>query len=151
MSVDDSALLRRSFDVAKAALAKGNQPFGAVLALGDQIIAEAENEIVTTRDPTRHAELVLISEATRRLAPEVLAQATLYASTEPCAMCASAIVWSGIRRVVYGCPAEDLAALAGQTFVVPSREVFARSGLEIQVIGPSLKDEALAVHNGVWG
>jgi tRNA(Arg) A34 adenosine deaminase TadA len=98
----------------------------------------------------------LVSDVARRWPPEVLAKSTLYTSTEPCAMCAGAIYWAAIGRVVYGLPESALLELTGDhadnpTLSLPCREVFARGHGDIKVTGPLLEDEARAVHEGFWG
>jgi tRNA(Arg) A34 adenosine deaminase TadA len=148
--MNDDELLRLTFDLARDAQRKGNEPFGALLALDDEVLLTAENMQTTESDPTLHAELALISRAARQFSPEVLARTTLYASTEPCAMCSSAIYWSGVSRVVYGCPAEDLAQLTHESYVYLCREMFSRAGRPMMVSGPLLREEALAVHDDFW-
>ena len=147
---DHEDLLRQTFDLARAAREKGNHPFGALLALDNQVLLAAENSVVSEQDPTRHAELVLVSEAARQLSPEVLRQATLYASTEPCAMCATAIYWSGVSKVVYGCPAAVVAEMAHEGFAISCREIFAHGDRAVMVTGPLLLAEATAVAAGYW-
>ena len=154
--MDDQSLLRQAIAVAARARKNGNHPFGALLLGPDgKVLAEAENQVTSQRDPTRHAELVLVSDVARRWPPEVLSKSTLYTSTEPCAMCAGAIYWAGIGRVVYGLPESALLELTGAhaenpTLSLPCREVFARGHGNIQVTGPLLEDEARAVHEGFW-
>jgi len=89
------------------------------------------------------------------LPPEVLAGATLYSSAEPCAMCAGAIYWCGIGRVVYALSEHALLGLTGDhpenpTFSLPCREVFSRGQRHIEVVGPALEAEAAAAHAGFW-
>ena len=144
------AFLRRAIALSRAAVEKGNHPFGAVLVVDGEIMLEAENTVVTDRDATGHAELNLVRMASRKLDSEMLARATLYTSTEPCAMCAGGIFWAGIRRVVYACGAQRLGKMAGSPFVVPSRELFGRADEKVEVIGPLLEEEAVSVHKGFW-
>jgi tRNA(Arg) A34 adenosine deaminase TadA len=148
---EDDAYMRQAIGLAWAAREKGNHPFGALLVVDDQVVQTAENTVAVDGDVTAHAELNLIREATRRLGADVVARATLVTSTEPCAMCAGAVHWAGIRRVVYGCPAETVGAMAQESFVIPCRHVFAFAREGIEVIGPVLEDEATAVHEGFWG
>jgi len=143
-------LIRVSIELAVAARHKGNHPFGALLALDRQILLTAENNVNTSHDLTGHAELNLISLAARKLEPASLLRATLYTSTEPCAMCAGAIYWAGIPTIVYGCPAETLGYLAGGNFIVPCRKIFSFGKREIKIIGPVLEQEAAEVHEGFW-
>jgi tRNA(Arg) A34 adenosine deaminase TadA len=101
--LDHEAFLRRSFDVARRARLNGNHPFGAILvSAAGEVLMEAENGFMPDRDMTGHAERLLATQASKQFAPEVLAGCTLYTSAEPCAMCAGAIYWSGIGRVVFG-------------------------------------------------
>jgi len=134
----------------------GNHPFGALLADADAaVLIEAENTVVSDADCTGHAEMNVIRRACRTLAPGALATATLFTSTEPCAMCAGAIYWAGVSRVVFGLRESELRALTGADPVNPTlalecREVFARGQRPIEVVGPVLEDEARAVHEGFW-
>jgi len=144
-------LIRRTIELAATARRKGNHPFGALLVLDGRILLTAENSVNSDNDVTAHAEINLVSMATRRLDPAILEQATFYTSTEPCAMCAGAIFWAGILTVVYGCSAETLGELAGESFVIPCRHIFSFGMPQIDVIGPILAEEAAVVHDGFWG
>jgi tRNA(Arg) A34 adenosine deaminase TadA len=150
-------LLRRAFRLADLARERGNHPFGALLADADaSVLIEAENTVVSDADCTGHAETNLVRQACRTLTHAVLATATVYTSTEPCAMCAGAMYWAGISRVVFGLRESELRALTGadprnSTLALGCREVFARGQRPIEVIGPVLEDEARAVHEGFWG
>jgi tRNA(Arg) A34 adenosine deaminase TadA len=118
-----------------------------------QILLEAENTVVTESDATGHAETNLVRLASRRFPPETLAKFTLYTSTEPCPMCSGAIFWSAIGRVVYALSEDGLYAMTGdspESLKLPCREVFARGGRPIEVIGPLLEAEAAQVHEGFW-
>jgi tRNA(Arg) A34 adenosine deaminase TadA len=150
VSDPDEQFLRQAIDVARAAREAGNHPFGAVLVVDGAAILTAANTVVTGRDPTAHAEANLISDAIHRLTPGQIARGTLYASCEPCAMCAGAMFWAGVRRVVYGLSAIELASLAGGRFVMPCRELWARASDPVTVTGPLLVDEARRVHLGYW-
>jgi len=88
--------IRQSYQLAKNARDNGNHPFGALLTLGGEVVLTAENTVNTDKDITRHAELNLVSKASQELDTADLIQSVLYTSTEPCAMCAGAIFWSGI-------------------------------------------------------
>jgi tRNA(Arg) A34 adenosine deaminase TadA len=157
MTGDDLSFLRRAIALASRAKARGKHPFGAlIVAANGEVLAQAINAFGwPDGDATGHAELVAVREASRRFPPERLAQATLYTSAEPCAMCAGAVYWSGISRVVYALSEERLLALTGDhpanpTLWLPCREVFARGQRRIEVIGPALEDEAADTHHGFW-
>jgi tRNA(Arg) A34 adenosine deaminase TadA len=148
--------LQLAISVAWQARRHGNHPFGAVLVdEQDQVVLQAENSVTTGQDCTGHAETNLVRLACQRFSPEQLARCTLYTSTEPCAMCAGAIYWSQIGRVVYALSEVDLYAIIGPSpehLLLPCREVFARSGRQVEVHGPiaALETEARAVHAGFW-
>jgi tRNA(Arg) A34 adenosine deaminase TadA len=152
----DEHFLRRSFDVARRALANGNHPFGAILV--DQhgkVLIETENGYMPKHDATAHAERLLATQACTTLGPDILKGATLYSSAEPCAMCAGAIYWAGIGRLVYGLSEHRLRTITGNhpenpTLDLPCREVFERGQRATEVLGPLLEDEAEALHAGAW-
>ncbi|AIY15894.1 nucleoside deaminase [Pimelobacter simplex] len=151
----DERLLLAAIDLAQQARDHGNHPFGALLATASgEVLCEAENTVLTDRDVTRHAELNLVSTASRTLDADQLAAATLYTSTEPCAMCAGAVYWSRIPRVVYALGSDELTRLAGDgtepTLHLGSRAVFAAGTPGVEVSGPHLPDRARAVHEGFW-
>lgn len=157
LSDHDQRWLRRAIQLADTARSEGHHPFGAlVLAADGRVLAEAGNDsLPPTGDPTRHAELVAAALAARVASPEALATATLYTSAEPCAMCAGAIYWCGIGRVVYALSEHNLLGLTGDhpenpTFALPCREVFARGQRRIEVLGPVMEDEAARSHAGFW-
>jgi tRNA(Arg) A34 adenosine deaminase TadA len=153
----DEHFLRYAIELSRRVRDSGKHPFAAlVVDAAGNIVAEAGNDsLPPDGDPTRHAELVAAALAARRLPPEELARATLYSSAEPCAMCAGAIYWCGIGRVVYALSEHALLGLTGDhpenpTFSLPCREVFARGQRRIEVHGPWLEAEAAAPHAGFW-
>ncbi|MFJ3221020.1 nucleoside deaminase [Kitasatospora sp. NPDC086801] len=149
--------LLAAIELAARAREHGNHPFGALLTdPAHNVLLTAENTVLTDRDVTAHAETNLIRQASRTLSPAQLTEAVLYTSTEPCAMCAGAIYWSGIRRVVYALAATELNVLAEAdpeepVLDLPCRQVFAAGGNTVEVSGPHLFEEASAVHAGYWG
>jgi tRNA(Arg) A34 adenosine deaminase TadA len=153
--MDDLRHLATAIEVARRARANGNHPFGAILVIDDEQVLRAENTVITGRDRTGHAEANLVRLAESELEPKWLPLATLYTSTEPCAMCAGAIYWAAIGRVVYGLAETDLIAMTGDneqnpTLALPCREVFARGQRPTVVEGPLLTEQARAVHDGFW-
>jgi tRNA(Arg) A34 adenosine deaminase TadA len=154
--MNDEHFLRRSFEVARRSMTHGNHPFGAILVDRDgHVLLEAENGYMPAHDGTAHAERLLATEACRTLGADVRARATLYSSAEPCAMCAGAIYWAGIGRVVYALSEHRLRGVTGNhpenpTLDLPCREVFKSGQRATEVVGPMLEDEAEALHDGVW-
>lgn len=159
MSYKDHAFyLRRAIEVSKDSRAHGNTPFAALLVDGEgNILMEQENIEITEKLCTGHAEATLAARASHEYTKEFLWNCTLYTTAEPCAMCAGAIYWANIGRVVYGMTERRLLQLTGSheqnpTFDLPCREVFARGQKEIQVVGPieEVEEEAAKVHEGYW-
>ncbi|MGA2550657.1 MAG: nucleoside deaminase [Burkholderiaceae bacterium] len=151
---DDESWLRRAIALSLASREAGHHPF-ACLIVSDQgtIYAQAMN--ASASDRTSHAEMVALRAASSAHAPSVLARSTLYTSAEPCAMCAGAVYWTGVGRVVYGLSEARLLAITGAhaenpTLSLPCRELFARGQRSIEVVGPLLEDEAAAVHAQFW-
>jgi len=142
--------IKQTYQLAKSAQEKGNHPFGALFVIDNRVVFTAENSAITDNDITRHAELNLVSKVTRELDPESVRQGILYTSTEPCAMCAGAIFWSGISNIVYGCPAVVLGEIAGGAFVVPCRDLLKYGKRHLSVVGPVLEDQGAAIHRDFW-
>lgn len=94
--------MRRALAEAEAALAAGEIPVGAVIVWNDRVIARGHNLTETLCDVTAHAEMQAITAAANTVGGKYLPDCTLYVTVEPCVMCAGAIGWAQIRRVVYG-------------------------------------------------
>jgi len=153
----DMDFLRQAIELARLARADGRHPFGALIVneLGETVVAARNNAVRPKGEPTQHAETVACSEAARLLPESELAKCTLYTSTEPCAMCAGAIYWTGVGRVIYALPETALLEYTGSdeenlTLQLPCREVFAHGRKPIVVAGPFLEEEAGKVHEGFW-
>jgi tRNA(Arg) A34 adenosine deaminase TadA len=146
---DHERFVRTAIEEAASARESGNPPFGAVLVAPDgTILDRAGNTEGTTGDCTGHAETNLVRAASRTYGPDRLRDTTLYASTEPCAMCAGAIFWARIGRVVFGLRAERLYRMkgdAGRQLALSCEAVLARGTHEVEVVGPVLEDEAASV------
>ncbi len=157
LSPQDERLLRRSIEVSASAVANGNMPFGAILAgPGGDVLLEAENTGITGRNDLNHAETVLMNMAVTTLTPDQIAAATLYTSCEPCAMCAGAMYWGGLNRMVYGMSELDLLEITSadpddqNMRGVGCRNIFDTGQRHIEVSGPHLVEEASAVHIAFW-
>lgn len=155
MREHDLKCLQASLTLARNARQNGNHPFGALLAdEHGQILLEAENTVLTARDCTAHAELNLVRAASAIYDRQFLEACTLYASTEPCPMCAGAIFWANIKRLVYGLSEADLYQIVGgeseEVLYLSCREIFAKGEKQIEVLGPLLEQQARDVHLGFW-
>jgi len=105
MAVTDEQAMARAIALARSAAAKGNQPYGSVIVLDGEIVAEGENRVSTDLDPSAHAETVAIRAACRALGRVDLAGAVVFASGEPCWLCSTVIRAVGISRVLYAATA----------------------------------------------
>lgn len=103
----DTNFLRQAIELAYANVEKGGRPFGAVVVKEGKVIASAVNEIVTTNDPTAHAELLAVRAASRRLGSASLAGCAVFASGQPCPMCMAAMRLAGVEAVTYAYSNED--------------------------------------------
>lgn len=154
----DLVFLREAIRLAGKAREHGNHPFGALLVMNEtgNVLDWAENTVNTESDCTGHAETNLVRKASKSFPPNVLSGCTLYTSTEPCCMCAGAIHWGEIGRVVYGLSEATLYDRIGgnhasnETLKMPCRTVFSCSDRPVQVVGPLLEEEAWKVHEGFW-
>ena len=155
--MDDEALLRKAFDLARRARDQGQHPFGAILvdAAGTVLMEQGNAFLEEGHDMTAHAERLIATRASKQWRPPFLKNCTLYSTAEPCAMCAGAIYWAGIGRVVYGQAESDLKAMTGDdpenpTMSLPCRTVFAAGQRKVEVVGPLLADEAAALQADFW-
>ena len=96
------ALIDRAFRMRRIALDLGDQPFGAVVVRDGRIIGQSWSRVVIDEDPTAHAEMAAVRDASRRLGSRDLGGAVLYSSSRPCPMCEAAAYWAGIERMVFG-------------------------------------------------
>ena len=137
MTDSDERYLRRAIELAEAAALAGDVPIGAVL-VSDALVLEAKNEKESRPDATAHAEMLLLQEAARRLGVWRLADATLYVTKEPCAMCAGAMLAARVKRVVYGAR-DPKGGADGSAFDVLRSP---RANHRIEVTAGLLEDEA---------
>jgi len=116
------------------------------MAVQGNIVLQATNTVISRNDPTAHAEMNLLRRAGREIPGETLARATLYTSTEPCLMCAGAIVQMRVNHVVYGCRAECIPDRPREHPTLSGRTILLASDPPIRVEGPCLEQEALNIH-----
>lgn len=161
----DETLLRRAIDVADRGTRAengGNYPYGAVIRFADGSTQEAWNTVAKNGDPTRHAEMTLLSKLFNdgmdwKKDREKLRKATIYTNAEPCFMCAGAIFWSGIGRVVYGVSARQIDQIYKTYFPdtghaqMPDSAMTALDAADIEVRGPYLIQESSALMHRVIG
>ena len=129
---NDEYYLTRAVQLAANNVAEGGRPFGAVLVKNDQVLAEAVNSIHLTQDPTAHAELLAIRNASQQLGVR-LDGCVIYASGQPCPMCLSAMHLCGVSRVVYAASNEQ-----GEPFGLSTAAIYRQMALPV-------RDQALPV------
>lgn len=113
--MDDAYFIDRAIALSRQAVLHGNEPFGAVLVKDGTIMMEGENRIYTMHDPTYHAEMGLLRDFCKSTGVTDLSEYTLYSSCEPCFMCAGAMVWARLGRLVYGASDRDYCEIRGFT------------------------------------
>jgi tRNA(adenine34) deaminase len=140
-SASDTAYMRAAIEQARAAVAAGEVPVGAVLVRAEAIIAAGHNAPIANHDPTAHAEIATLRAGGQALGSYRLTDTTLYVTLEPCVMCAAAMVHARVRRLVFG--AWDPRAGAAGSVI----DVFALRGLNhrVEVFGGVLMEECAAL------
>jgi len=153
------ALLRRVIEICQEARAAGNNPFGCLLTDEDgNILMEQGNEENSLHgDCTAHAESLLMRKASQKYSKEEMAKFTMYNCAEPCAMCAGAMYWGNLGRLVYIARESELKRATGDdlrnpTFDLPVRAVIASGQKDMVIIGPilELEPDFLKCHEGFW-
>jgi tRNA(adenine34) deaminase len=129
---DDTYFMRKALQEAEMAFEKGEIPIGALIVIDNKIIARAHNLTELLNDVTAHAEMQAITAAANFLGGKYLINCTLYVTVEPCQMCAGALYWSQISKIVYGARDEERGFLNLKTKLHPKTEL----------IGGILADEA---------
>ncbi|WP_103864052.1 nucleoside deaminase [Aquimarina sp. I32.4] len=133
--LDDSYFMKKALQEAELAFEKNEVPVGAVIVVEDRIIARAHNLTELLNDVTAHAEMQAITAAANFLGGKYLKDCTLYVTLEPCQMCAGALYWSQIKKVVYGAVDEQRGCIAMGTKLHP----------KTKMIGGVLKEECGAL------
>ena len=147
-SHSDVKAMRLAIEASARAADQGDGPFGAVLVSpGGEVLLVASNNVKTAGDCTGHAEMVLIRQAQTQFGRPALRGATVFASGEPCAMCAGALFWAGVGRIVFAASQADIIRALGASPAMPidSRRTLAGAQPAVQIDGPLLGDEAYAV------
>jgi guanine deaminase len=145
---DDQLFLERTIELAVENVANAGGPFGALIVQGGRVVAEGQNRVTATLDPTAHAEVVAIRAACQLLGSFSLEGATLYTSCEPCPLCLSAALWARVDRVVFAANRDDAAA--GGFDDREFYELFARSRETWHVSIESLRPDNASAPFDAW-
>ncbi len=133
--------MREALAQARQALEEGEVPVGAAIVLDGRTIALAHNERERTQDPTAHAEVLALRRAAKALGSRRLTGCALYATLEPCPMCAGAAALAGVSEVIFGAY-DPRAGCAGSVYVLPEDPAF---GADAACTGGVLEDECTAL------
>ncbi|MBW4427147.1 MAG: nucleoside deaminase [Nostoc desertorum CM1-VF14] len=129
--------------LALAEAKKGDAPYGAVIVKDNEVMAVAHNTVRRDNDPSAHAEINVIRSLTAKLKNPSLEGYSIYTTGEPCPMCATACVWSGLSEIVYGASIQDLISLNQSQIHISCEEIIAKSFRKIKVTKDLLKIECL--------
>lgn len=122
---------------------KGDAPYGAVIVKDNEVVAVAHNTVKRDNDPSAHAEINAIRSLTAKLKNLSLEGYSIYTTGEPCPMCATACVWSGLSEIVYGASIQDLITVNQSQISISCEEVIDKSFRKIKVTKNVLKNECL--------
>ncbi len=147
MNERDEFFLRRAIQLAKAARENGQEPFGAVLVKDYELMAEGGNQIYALSDPTAHAENALIRDYCQKHKIMNLEGYHLYCSTEPCMLCAGAVFWARVSKIVFSVSQEMLQKISGGSTKTDCRTLL-QPHPWIEILGPMLSEEGLKVFDG---
>ncbi|MBE8990860.1 nucleoside deaminase [Nostoc sp. LEGE 12450] len=129
--------------LALAQAKEGDTPYGAVIVKDNEVVAVAHNTVIRDSDPSAHAEINVIRSLTAKLKNPFLEGYSIYTTCEPCPMCATACVWSGLSEIVYGASIQDLISINQSQINLSCEEVIAKSFRSIKVTKGILKNECL--------
>jgi tRNA(Arg) A34 adenosine deaminase TadA len=130
----DAKWMQRAIETARRGIAAGQSPFGAVVARGEELVAEAHNAVIAETDPTSHAEVRAIRAASRALATIDLTECVLYSTCEPCPMCFGAIHWARLHRLVFGARIEDALAAGFNELGVSNETLRSLGGSGVAIV-----------------
>jgi len=122
-STIDRLIMQEAIKLAKTAFQKDEVPIGCVITLKNKIIARAYNQVEILKDPTAHAEMLAITQATNYLSSKWLQECTLYVTIEPCSMCAGALVLARIKRICFGASDSKAGACGSAVNIVKNRRL----------------------------
>ena len=137
--------MKLAIDRARAGIAAGQSPFGAVIVKGDQLVGAGHNEVWKRTDPTAHAEVVAIQRAAAALTAIDLSGCVMYTTCEPCPMCAAAIHWSRLDECVYGATIADAAQAGFNELHLPVGEVYRIGRSPVRLIPDILQPQCAAL------
>jgi tRNA(adenine34) deaminase len=143
MKMNQEYFMRLALEAAK----KGDAPYGAVIVKDEEVVEVAYNTVQRDSDPSAHAEINVIRNLTAKLKNPSLEGYSIYTTGEPCPMCATACIWTGISEIIYGLSIQDLILINQSQIHISCEEIIAKSFRNIKITKGVLKDECLALFN----
>ncbi|MFH0917229.1 MAG: nucleoside deaminase [bacterium] len=144
--VDFESFMEIAIEEAMLSKREGNKGYGAVVTLGEQVIARTHDSAVTERDPSLHAEFKAIRQTVAAFGAADLCGAVLFSTCEPCAMCTGLAVWANLTSIVYGASIADTARMGRSRILVDATEIAARSPNMLEVIGGVSREECESLY-----
>ena len=138
--------IRECIRLAAETIEKGNPPFASILVHNGEVIATGANTVNTDGNLLRHGEMNLLENAFRTVEVEKLKESTVYAIGEPCPMCASAMYWAGIPKLVYGARRTALRDVRGFGLNMRPEDIYATGTRPFEVVGPTIEDEVVTLY-----
>ena len=131
--------------LALAEAKKGDSPYGAVIVKDNEVVAKAYNTVIRDSDPSAHAEMNAIRALTNKNKSHSLEGYIIYASGEPCPMCAAACIWAGVEEIIIGASIQDLIDINQTQIHLSCEEIIAKSSKKIKVTKGVLRQESIAL------
>jgi tRNA(Arg) A34 adenosine deaminase TadA len=144
--VNFEKMMQLAVEEARLSRQDGNKGYGAVVGMGDRVIATAHDTATTDHDPSLHAELNAMRKAVLMLGNDNLTGAILYSTCEPCPMCSSLAVWANLTTLVYGVSIEETAGLGKARIRVSAKLVAERAPGMLEIIGGVLREVCLQLY-----
>ena len=131
--------------LALAEARKGDSPYGAVIIKDNEVVAKAYNTVTRDSDPSAHAEMNAIRALTSKNKSPSLEGYIIYASGEPCPMCAAACIWAGVEEIVIGASIQDLININQSQIHLSCEDIIAKSSKKIKVTKGILRQRSIAL------
>ena len=141
----DKQMMHHAIEACRRGIESGQSPFGSAIARGDELIVATHNHVWANTDITAHAEVHNIRLACEQLEAVELHGCTIYATTEPCPMCFSAIHWAKIERIIFGSSIEDAQSAGFSELTISNEQMKNDGGSPLEIVGPLLRDECVAL------
>lgn len=140
------AMMRLAVEEARQSRRERNKGYGAVAVRGRRVLTRTHDTAVFQKEPSLHAEVNAIRQATRVLNDDNLSDIILFSACEPCPMCSSLAVWVNLSAIVFGASIEQTAAKGKSRILVPAREIMKRSPVTIEILQGMLEQECLSLY-----